>query len=592
MTRTAGFRSIAHLLAVLAILIVAAPAAAEVNGFDGDDGTQVCDPATDWACLPAAESVLPIVDATGGADNVFGSGSKEEQPGDWDLIAGTANDKTDIRTLWVSPQALADASFLRLAFWRSGGEGNAFFSFELNQSGASWENGNDAVPCRTNGDLLLSYEIGNTGAAVQLKIYVWAGGGGPAGCPDGAAGNWTNGTTVAAPDGEGAINNTGSLANTLPNADPTLDTSTFGEAAVDLGALAKQAGITRPCEFFRSLQAHSRSSESFTSDMKDFVAPTPINVAACKPPDGGGDTDPPPAPTMTPQVACPSRDVTLSGISEPGSQVQVREGLTTVGLADADPTTGAWSLTLANVSVGSHTYNARARDAAANVSPATEVTILVSCPGDGGPGDGGDGSGGPTDAGPFGPVAGEGPSIAQQPSAGCVSRPFTVFVSRRGGVRRVAFFVDGRRMKIVRRANRQGNFVFRVDPAIFTPGRHRIRARLTEKRGRRIRRRMVPMRTFTLCNLGPCVSRRLFRIRVRNQPGTDDAVRATIFVNGRRVKVVRGRRLTAPVRLTGLPQGRFRVRIVAVTRSGRIVRETRRFRTCVPTKRRRPASRT
>ena len=585
MSRTIGFRRIAPLLALLALLLTAAPAAADVNGFEGGDGNQACDAATDWACLPSGDTLITVDDATGSNDNTFTSGSKEEQPGTWDLISSSANDKTDVGALWVAPQELADASYLRLAFWRTGGQGNAFFSFELNQAGTSWDNGNDTIPCRTDGDLLLSYEIGSTGDPVSLKLYVWQGSGGPAECPDGATGNWATppgGSAVTPPDGEGAINNTGSLTNTLSSvsAPGTLAASTFGEAAVDLGAMAAQAGITRPCEFFRSLQAHSRSSESFSSDMKDFVPPTGITVPVCRPPGGGGN---PPAPTMTPQLECPARDVTLSGTGLPGHQVQVREGLTTVGFADVDAN-GNWSLKLTGVSEGSHTYNARQRDAAANVSPTTEVTILVSCPGDGGNPPTGDGG---TTEGPFGPIAEQQPSLNQQPSAGCVSRPFTVFISRRGGVRRVAYFVDGRRMKVVRRANRQGNFVFRVDPAIFTPGRHRIRARVTERRGRRLRRRMVPMRSFTLCNLGPCVSRRLFRIRVRNQPGTDDAVRATIFVNGRRVKVVRGRRLTAPVRLTGLPQGRFRVRIVAVTRSGRVVRETRRYRTCVPTKRRR-----
>lgn len=61
-------------------------------------------------------------------------------------------------------------------------------------------------------------------------------------------------------------------------------------------------------------------------------------------------------------------------------------------------------------------------------------------------------------------------------------------------------------------------------------------------------------------------------------------MKATVYVDGRRVKVLRGRRLTAPVRLTGLPQGRFTVKIVAVTKSGRVVRDTRKYRTCVPPK--------
>jgi hypothetical protein len=60
--------------------------------------------------------------------------------------------------------------------------------------------------------------------------------------------------------------------------------------------------------------------------------------------------------------------------------------------------------------------------------------------------------------------------------------------------------------------------------------------------------------------------------------------RVTVLVNGRRTKVVRGRRRQARVRLTGLPRGTFRVRVVVHgRRAGRrvTVRDTRTYRTCV-----------
>lgn len=78
-----------------------------------------------------------------------------------------------------------------------------------------------------------------------------------------------------------------------------------------------------------------------------------------------------------------------------------------------------------------------------------------------------------------------------------------------------------------------------------------------------------------------CRSRRSFRIRLR-EPKADPLVRATVTVNGRRVRVVAGRRLTAPVNLRNLPRGRYSVKIAATTASGRVVQGTRRYRTCVP----------
>jgi hypothetical protein len=81
-----------------------------------------------------------------------------------------------------------------------------------------------------------------------------------------------------------------------------------------------------------------------------------------------------------------------------------------------------------------------------------------------------------------------------------------------------------------------------------------------------------------------CRSRRNFRIRLR-EPKADPLVRATVHVNGRRVKVVVGARLTAPVDLRRLPRGRYTVKIVATTASGRVIQGNRRYRTCAPKRR-------
>jgi hypothetical protein len=76
-----------------------------------------------------------------------------------------------------------------------------------------------------------------------------------------------------------------------------------------------------------------------------------------------------------------------------------------------------------------------------------------------------------------------------------------------------------------------------------------------------------------------CASRRKFRIRLRQISGLK-YVSAAVFVNGKRVKLVRGRRLTAPVDLRGLPPGRFSAKIVVNTDDGRKLTGKRRYRTC------------
>src|SRR4051794_37023022 len=77
-----------------------------------------------------------------------------------------------------------------------------------------------------------------------------------------------------------------------------------------------------------------------------------------------------------------------------------------------------------------------------------------------------------------------------------------------------------------------------------------------------------------------CRSRRSFTIRLR-EPRRGRLRRAAVFVNGRRVRTVTGRRLRARVDLRGLPRGRYRVRVVAVTTTGRRLVRTRAYRTCV-----------
>jgi alpha-D-xyloside xylohydrolase len=78
---------------------------------------------------------------------------------------------------------------------------------------------------------------------------------------------------------------------------------------------------------------------------------------------------------------------------------------------------------------------------------------------------------------------------------------------------------------------------------------------------------------------GSCRSRRSFTIRLRHPRG-DRLARARVFVDGKRVKVLKGRRLRARVDLRGLPRGRYAVRVEGVGRSGRRYVETRRYRTC------------
>jgi hypothetical protein len=82
-----------------------------------------------------------------------------------------------------------------------------------------------------------------------------------------------------------------------------------------------------------------------------------------------------------------------------------------------------------------------------------------------------------------------------------------------------------------------------------------------------------------------CRSRRNFKIRLRNPPGTT-IVAAIVKVNKRRVKTVRNVRVTARVDLRGLPRGRYTVSISILLDDGRTIKGKRKYRTCGKKRRR------
>ena len=81
-----------------------------------------------------------------------------------------------------------------------------------------------------------------------------------------------------------------------------------------------------------------------------------------------------------------------------------------------------------------------------------------------------------------------------------------------------------------------------------------------------------------------CVSRRAFKIRLRH-PGGVKLVSARVVLNGKKLEVVKGRRLTSAIVLEGLPRGRFKLKITVTTSTGKKLTGTRKYHTC--TKKRR-----
>jgi hypothetical protein len=88
---------------------------------------------------------------------------------------------------------------------------------------------------------------------------------------------------------------------------------------------------------------------------------------------------------------------------------------------------------------------------------------------------------------------------------------------------------------------------------------------------------------------GRCVGRKRLVIRLRRR----DLRSAQVFVNGRRVRSLRGRRLRAPIVLRNLPAGKDVIRVLAIRRNGTRLLSVRTYHTCAAKKkpRKRPAKR-
>jgi hypothetical protein len=149
--------------------------------------------------------------------------------------------------------------------------------FEFNQSDATSANG--VTPVRTAGDVLIQYDLSQGGTNPQLFLSRWVASGPSSQCQ---ANNKTPcwGTRVnlsASGDAAGSINTS---AISAANADGlgNISPRTFGEAQIDFDALTGGSG---GCVAFGSAYLKSRSSDSFTAALKDFIAPVGTNISNC-----------------------------------------------------------------------------------------------------------------------------------------------------------------------------------------------------------------------------------------------------------------------------------------------------------------------
>jgi hypothetical protein len=331
------------LAAAAALLALAAPAGATTaplpgTTFQAGDGDQeATDGLRDWATVAPSPGATTADPSAAGPDS-FSLGSKEQAPGDWALVGREPSNKFDFLAAWARPES-GSHEHLYLAFRRDSPNGNTYLTFELNQVTRRWDNdghaASPAVPCRTDGDVLISYEVEPGGNAepdpVTVRLYRWHTATRDAATGCSRTGTMTGGAVLNSPFtvnplAQGAINDDGPIANHLDTdgdgrADtPVFGRGTFAEAGLDVSAATAALGLD--CAAFGQVGLHSRASVSISSALKDYVAPVPLDVDTCREPEPPGE-EPPPA---TPPASSPPPARPPAGPGprpEPPAQVQV-----------------------------------------------------------------------------------------------------------------------------------------------------------------------------------------------------------------------------------------------------------------------------
>jgi hypothetical protein len=253
----------------------------DVNANLKVDGTGDC---IDWLADGTGSSlrtgVLAKADKPSGpTDDSFGMGTSEDNANPTIVTGSIPPNKSDLKVFGVYTEIGATSKFLEL-FWSriNSPQGTTNMDFELNQkfcdptaTPTNCANNGSGVtaetPLRTTGDKLITYDLSKGGTVPTISIRSWTGSA------------WGAATVISGPGGN-AIGSVNTSAITAADSDGVgpLDPFTFGEAAINFSALFPPG---TGCGTFGSAYLKSRASDSFTAELKDFIAPERVHLSNC-----------------------------------------------------------------------------------------------------------------------------------------------------------------------------------------------------------------------------------------------------------------------------------------------------------------------
>jgi hypothetical protein len=256
--------------------IVPPPADAKKNTLPTKGANLVLDDAdcADWASV---SEIRKADSPSGTGDESFGQGTAENDAVPTIVSGSIPPNKSDLKNFGVYKEnGLANKTFVAV-FWSRinspSGTTNMDFEFNKNKCAGTVANptpnvggcsSNGVTPSRSSGDKLLLYDLSSGGSNVDIHVRTW----------DGSS--WSSEQTLGSASALGSINYD-AISSANSDGLGSLDPLTFGEAVIDFNVLL--GGAT--CGSFGSVYLKSRSSDSFTSEIKDFVPPQAVNLSNC-----------------------------------------------------------------------------------------------------------------------------------------------------------------------------------------------------------------------------------------------------------------------------------------------------------------------
>jgi len=249
--------------------------------FAGGDGNLLTSPTTfgttDWQNVADLNTGVDLASGTG--DNSFGQGTKEDNANVTVVSGSIPPNKSDLTRFYEASEFASNSNFLYLAWERTNVLGSANMDFEINQASTPGLGSPGAhTIARTAGDLLVTFDFNNGGGRPTLGLLKWVTTGSASQCfSSNSLPCWGNHVNLNSSNSVGAVNNLDAVTDPFTN--KSLPALTFGETAINLTA----AGVfpSGTCEAFGSAFLKSRASSSFTAEVKDFVAPVPVNISNC-----------------------------------------------------------------------------------------------------------------------------------------------------------------------------------------------------------------------------------------------------------------------------------------------------------------------